>query len=102
MFPKRKFGLVPSFPNDLREGDLDPVSNENVSHLAYCFYYSIKNVTLEIVAKTDMFSLSERYGRALKATQEVSSYGYPGYTFPSSSFIYITMYLYMYNILQQL
>lgn len=49
------------------------MSNEKFSYLAHCFYYSAENVTPKIAAETDMFSLSERYGRTLKATQEVSS-----------------------------
>lgn len=86
---KRKFGFVSLFLDDLHEGELDLVSNEKFSHLAHCFYYSTENVTPEIAVETDMFSLNERYGRALKATQEVSVPGYPEYTFYHSLFIYL-------------
>ena len=66
---KRKFGLVSAFPEELREGDLDPASNKEVLHLARCFYYSAENVTFEVVKETDKMSLSECYGQALMATQ---------------------------------
>ncbi|KAH9768815.1 Integrase catalytic domain-containing protein [Citrus sinensis] len=69
---KRKFGLVSTFPDELREGDLDPASNKEVSHLARCFYYSAENVTSEVAEETDRMSLSQCYGQALRATQEAS------------------------------
>ena len=72
---KRKFGLVFAFPDELCEGDLNPTSNKEVSHLACCFYYSIENVTSEVAKKADKMSLNQRYGQALRATQEV---GFPG------------------------
>ena len=82
---KRKFRLVYAFLDELREGDLDPASNKEVSHLAPCFYYSIENVTFEAAEETDKMSLSQRYGQALRATQEV---GFPGVprVYPSSFF----------------
>lgn len=69
---KRKFGLVSAFPEELREGDLNPASNKEVSHLARCFYYSAENVTFEVAKETDKMSLSQRYGQELRATQETS------------------------------
>ncbi|XP_052290930.1 uncharacterized protein LOC127900331 [Citrus sinensis] len=69
---KRKFGLVSTFPDELREGDLDPASNKEVSHLARHFYYSAENVTSEVAEEVDKMSLSQRYGQALRATQEAS------------------------------
>ncbi|XP_052299231.1 uncharacterized protein LOC102623630 [Citrus sinensis] len=69
---KRKFGLVSTFPDELREGDLDPASNNEVSHLARHFYYSAENVTSEVAEEVDKMSLSQRYGQALRATQEAS------------------------------
>ena len=72
---KRKFRLVSAFPDELRECDLDPASNKEVSHLARCFYYSVENVTSAVAEETDKMSLSQRYGQALRATQEV---GFPG------------------------
>ena len=69
---KRKFGLVSAFPDELREGDLDPTSNKEVLHLARCLYYSAENVTSEVAEETDKKSLSQCYGQALRATQEVS------------------------------
>lgn len=59
---KRKFGLVFAFLGELREGDLDPASNKEVSHLAHFFYYSAENVTSEVAEETDKMSLSQRYG----------------------------------------
>lgn len=72
---KRKFGLVFSFSDELCKGDLDSVLNKKVSHLARCFYYSAKNVTLEVAEETDKISLSEHYGQALRATQKVGFIG---------------------------
>ena len=83
---KRKFGLVSAFPDELREGDLDPASNKEVSHLARCFYYSAKNVTSEVAEETDKMSLSQRYGQALRVTQEV---GFPGVPRAYSSFFFL-------------
>ena len=93
---KKKFELVSAFPDELCEGDLDPTSNKKVSHLTRCFYYSAKNVTFEVVEETDKMSLSERYGQALRATQEVAFIGVPRvhsilYLFvPIAIHIYIT------------
>ena len=79
---KRKFGLVSAFPDELREGDLDPASNKEVSHLARCFYYSAENVTSEVTEEADKMSLNQRYGQALRVTQEVGlSRGTPGVPF---------------------
>ncbi|XP_052294241.1 uncharacterized protein LOC127901283 [Citrus sinensis] len=69
---KRKFGQVSTFPDELREGDLDPASNKEISHLARCFYYSAENVTSEVAEEADRMSLSQRYGQTLRATQEAS------------------------------
>ena len=74
---KRKFGLVSAFLDELREGDLDPASNKEVSHLARCFYYSTENVTSEVAEETDKMSLSQRYGQVLRVTQEVGFLGVP-------------------------
>ena len=74
---KRKFGLVSAFPEELREVDLDPASNKEVSHLARCFYYSTENVTSEVAEETDKMSLSQRYGQVLRVTQEVGFLGVP-------------------------
>ena len=71
---KRKFGLVSAFPDELREGDLDPTSNKEVSHLTRCFYYSAENATSEVAEEADKMSLTHRYGQALRATKEV---GFP-------------------------
>ncbi|KAH9704323.1 hypothetical protein KPL70_011410 [Citrus sinensis] len=72
---KRKFGLVSAFLDELREGDLDPASNKEVSHLACCFYYSTENVSSEVAEETDKMSLSQRYGQVLRVTQEVGFLG---------------------------
>lgn len=40
--------------------------------MARCFYYSAENVTSEVAEETDKMSLSQRYGQALRATQEAS------------------------------
>lgn len=69
---KRKFGAVSSFPNDFSENELDPIANEKVLPLAYYMYYSIENITLEATAEIDRLGLSELYGRALKASQDVT------------------------------
>lgn len=78
---KRNFGMVTAFLEELRVGELDPVSNKDVSHLARCFYYSAETVTPEVTEEADKLSLSQRYGQALRATQEVSflgvTQGYP-------------------------
>ena len=83
---KRKFGLVSTFPDELREGDLDPASNKEVSHLARHFYYSAENVTSEVAEEVDKMSLSQRYGQALRATQEVGFLGVPRVYSSSFSF----------------
>ena len=85
---KRKFRLVSAFPDELREGDLDPASNKEVSHLARCFYYSAENVNFEVAEEADKMSLSQRYGQALRATQEVSFPGVPQ-VYPSSFSFYL-------------
>lgn len=69
---KRKFEFVSSFSNDLSEGELDPIAIERVSHLARYIYYSAENITLEAAAEIDRLGLSKRYGRALKASQDVT------------------------------
>lgn len=71
---KRKFGAVSSFPDDFSKNELDPIANEKVLPLAYYMYYSIENITLEATAEIDRLGLSELYGRALKASQDVSIY----------------------------
>ena len=48
---RRKFGLLSAFLDELREGDLDPASNKEVSHLARCFYYSTENVTSRLLKR---------------------------------------------------
>ena len=53
---RRKFVLVSSFPDELCKGDLDPVFNKKISHLARCFYYSIENVTPKVAEETDKMS----------------------------------------------
>ena len=85
---KRKFGLVSAFPDESHEGDLDPASNKEVSHLTRCFYYYAENVTSEVAEEADKMSLSHRYSQALRATQEV---GFPGVprVYPSSFFLFI-------------
>lgn len=70
---KRKFGYVSSFPEDLLEGELDPIANEKVSHLAHYVYYFVENIILEAVAKTDRLELSEPHGCTLKAIEDLSA-----------------------------
>lgn len=62
---KRKF-------EDLSEGDLDPLANERVSHLARYMYYSAEHITPKSAAKADRQELREKYSRAFKASQDVT------------------------------
>lgn len=40
-------------------------------------YYSTENTSLKTVVETERLELSERYGRVLKASQDVCIYGVP-------------------------
>ncbi|KAH9671720.1 peroxidase 21 [Citrus sinensis] len=58
--------------------DLDPASKKKVLHLARYFYYFAENVTSKVAEEMEKMSLSERYGQALRATQEERITDLPG------------------------
>ena len=92
---KRKFELISIFLNELREGDLDPASNKEVSHLTRCFYYSTENVTSKVAEETDKMSLNQRYGQTLRVTQEVSFPGVPRVYLPFFTYLILLSYTYI-------
>lgn len=71
--PVNENWYVSSFSEDLLEGELDPIANEKVSHLAHYVYYFSENIILEAVAKTDRLELSEPHSCTLKAIVDLSA-----------------------------
>ncbi|XP_006435936.2 probable ATP-dependent RNA helicase DDX31 isoform X2 [Citrus clementina] len=69
---KRKVGSLFSLPEDFIEGELDPVANKKVSHLAEYVHYTSENITPEVAGEMDKLGLDECYNRALKASQDVT------------------------------
>lgn len=63
-----------SLPEDFIEGELDPVANKKVSHLAEYVHYTSENITPEVAGEMDKLGLDERYNQALKASQDVSTF----------------------------
>lgn len=50
------------------EGELNPVANKSVSHLAKCLHFTFKSITPKVAMEMDKLSLDELYNRALKAS----------------------------------
>lgn len=69
---KRKMDSLFSLPEDFIEGELDPVANKKVSHLAEYVHYTSENITPEVAGEMDKLGLDERYNQALKASQDVT------------------------------
>ncbi|XP_052300585.1 uncharacterized protein LOC127903775 isoform X3 [Citrus sinensis] len=64
---KRKFGPLFMVIGDLIEGELDPVANKQICHLADCFLHSSECISPDMAIEADRFDLNEHYSRALKA-----------------------------------
>lgn len=69
---KRKMDSLFSTPGDFIEGELDPMANKKVFHLAEYIHYTTENITSEVVVEMDKLGLHERHSRALKASQDVT------------------------------
>ena len=70
---KRKLSSLFTALGDLVEGELDPVANKRISHLADCFLHSSECISTDMAMKADRLDLNERYSRALKACHDVSA-----------------------------
>lgn len=66
VFSKRKFGSLFTLEGDPVEGELDPVTNRHVSHLANYFFYAFESISAIIAADMDKLGLDDHYGLALK------------------------------------
>lgn len=56
------------------EGELDPVANKRISHLADCFLNSFECISTDMAIEADRLDLNERYSRALKACHDAAFY----------------------------
>lgn len=66
--PKKEDRFPLLLTGDFVEGELNPVANKNVSHLAEYLYYTFENITSKVAVEMDKLGLEERYNRALKAS----------------------------------
>lgn len=75
---KRKLGSLFIVPEDVMEGELDPVTNKRISHMTDYFLYSSECISVDMATEADRLDLNERYGRVLKACNDVSAFhSYP-------------------------
>lgn len=95
---KRKLGSLFMISRDLREGELDPMANREISYLTDCFLRTFECISMDMAAETNRLDLNERYSQALKAYHDVSvsnSYSFcPPFTIPFLSFFFCIIILF--------
>lgn len=69
---KRNLGSLITILRDLREGELDPMANREISYLTDYFLHTFECISMDMATEVNRLDLNERYSQELKAYHDVS------------------------------